>query len=60
MLENWINSNRLPQLEKPIACPKCGKNTGLTQEGMKYFCILKDIKCKFCNYVIFHAKQTIC
>jgi len=36
----------------PIMCPHCGKDTGLTEEGLMFYVITFDIKCPHCGKVV--------
>jgi ribosomal protein S27AE len=43
--------------EKKIYCPSCKKETGMTEESLRYLCITEDLKCPHCNAVVIVANK---
>lgn len=42
----------------PIICPHCRKESGITEEGIRYLVIYRDITCKNCGEVVIRVPAT--
>lgn len=44
-------------VETPIMCPHCHKDTGMTTEGLMFYCITHDLTCPHCGEVVIKANR---
>ncbi len=43
----------------PIICPHCNKESGYTQEGIRFLVILNDLLCKRCHKAVILANNGV-
>lgn len=59
--KKWLpKPNPIIKIPQPVKCPKCGTETGMDYNGLKYYCVMEDIICKKCGYIIITANKVIC
>ena len=51
---------KFPPLDDPIICPRCGKESGYTKNGIMLLVIQNDLLCKHCGGIVIKARRVIC
>ena len=56
----WQSKKHVDPFRHPVMCPHCKKDTGLTREGLMFYCATSDLCCPHCGEVVVPSNNVIC